>query len=355
MSWPNVNLKVLAEQAGVSRMTVSRALRGQPGVNAASRERIQQLAKKLGYRQDATVSRVMASLRHGKPLAGDVIAFIWPDAEREQTRRLPLLKQFRQGVKRRADELGYGIDEFWIPERGMGWRRLNRALTARGIRGVVLGPLLKVNHGRCALDWEKFATAVIGEALWKPRIDRVRHHHFLAMLIMLRELRRLGFKRPGFAVTRATDEKVKRLWSASFLAHRDRRHSDPGWAYLPERWNPEAFASWLDERQPDVLITSRIDRESAEAGVREAGLNAPVVLIALTAPDEGPAGIFHRHDEIGALAVNLVVDRLERNQLGVPAFASTALVEGQWVPGPLGTRLPHGKDPATNEKILGSI
>ena len=52
----------IAQMAGVSQPTVSRALRGSPSVSAATRARIEAIAKTLNY----TVDRAASNLRSGQ-------------------------------------------------------------------------------------------------------------------------------------------------------------------------------------------------------------------------------------------------------------------------------------------------
>ena len=49
-----VRLKDIAQYAGVSVMTVSKALRNEPDVSAATKVRIKQLAQQMGYVPDST-------------------------------------------------------------------------------------------------------------------------------------------------------------------------------------------------------------------------------------------------------------------------------------------------------------
>lgn len=58
-----VTLKQIALEAGVSVMTVSRALRNQPSSASATRQRIQQIAERLGYRPNPLVSALMSYRR----------------------------------------------------------------------------------------------------------------------------------------------------------------------------------------------------------------------------------------------------------------------------------------------------
>ena len=52
-----VKLADIAEQLGVSTVTVSKALSGQKGVSEAMREKIKQLADELGYKQPSAAKK----------------------------------------------------------------------------------------------------------------------------------------------------------------------------------------------------------------------------------------------------------------------------------------------------------
>src|SRR4051794_27638898 len=57
------SLRVVAEMAGVSAMTVSKALRNLPKIAPRTRARILRLAAKLGYRPDPEITRLMQHMR----------------------------------------------------------------------------------------------------------------------------------------------------------------------------------------------------------------------------------------------------------------------------------------------------
>ena len=58
-----VSLRAISEKTGVTRMAVSLALRGKPGVSAATREKVAAAARELGYAPDPEVSKLMAHIR----------------------------------------------------------------------------------------------------------------------------------------------------------------------------------------------------------------------------------------------------------------------------------------------------
>ena len=81
-------LRSLAAAAGVSATTVSLALRQSRQISAATRARIQKLARDRGYESNPLVSAVFSHLRLRKP-RGDhaVIAYLntwWPQSAWEE-------------------------------------------------------------------------------------------------------------------------------------------------------------------------------------------------------------------------------------------------------------------------------
>ena len=72
-----VTLQDIARRAGVSKMTVSLALRGHPHAAAATRDRLRRLAKEMGYRPNPLVVANMTLLRAGRRSAyAGTIAFV---------------------------------------------------------------------------------------------------------------------------------------------------------------------------------------------------------------------------------------------------------------------------------------
>jgi LacI family transcriptional regulator len=61
-----VSLLAIARRAGLSKTTVSRALRGSPLVRTKTRSRIKSVARLLGYTPTPLIGVVMASLRRAR-------------------------------------------------------------------------------------------------------------------------------------------------------------------------------------------------------------------------------------------------------------------------------------------------
>src|SRR5262245_25256178 len=75
---PPISLRHVAEAAGVSRMTASRALRPGSPVAPAVRERVLAAARDLGYSPDKMVSEVMTSFVKRQPVKyRETLAVLW--------------------------------------------------------------------------------------------------------------------------------------------------------------------------------------------------------------------------------------------------------------------------------------
>ena len=60
MPFPRITMKDVALKIGVHTTTVSLALRNSPQLPLATRERIQTVARKMGYRQDPMLTALVA-------------------------------------------------------------------------------------------------------------------------------------------------------------------------------------------------------------------------------------------------------------------------------------------------------
>ena len=106
-----VTLKEIAEAAGVSVMTVSRALRKQSNVSEETQTRIQHIATQLGYRPNPLVSALMSYRRSARPASShSTLAYITNFPAREEWKKSPLFHDFFKGAKDGADRHGYQLE-----------------------------------------------------------------------------------------------------------------------------------------------------------------------------------------------------------------------------------------------------
>src|ERR1044071_2170402 len=147
-----VTMKTIAAQAGVTQATVSMSLANNPRIPPQTRERIQAIARRLGYHPNPYVSTLMRIRRQGKPLKDKpalalVCAQRTPNGWRDHP--APTIRQMREGAFERATLRGYRAQEFWLHRDDMSNERFSEMLHARGIQGrCARGPS---NARRCAV------------------------------------------------------------------------------------------------------------------------------------------------------------------------------------------------------------
>jgi LacI family transcriptional regulator len=132
----------IARAAGVSRSTVSRALRNDPRLKRETCERVKKIAADLGYRPNPFVATLMADLqRKRQPTASSAFAFVTAYPSREGWRRQnPSFLDYFEGARERAASQGYVLETFWLREPGMTAERFSRMLYTRNIRGLLIPP-----------------------------------------------------------------------------------------------------------------------------------------------------------------------------------------------------------------------
>jgi LacI family transcriptional regulator len=329
-------LQTVAAAAGVSRMTVSLALRNHPSLPRTTRERLQAIARQLGYRPNPLISALMRQVRGRHPVSyTTTLAYLTTFATRDGWRRRPLQQRFLLGVTRRAEQLGYRVEQFWLREPGMTARRMNRILEARGIHGIIVAPLPR-SRGHLSLDWARFAAATIGYSLWRPSLHRAVNHQTHSIALAVRQLRRRGYRRLALALSAEVDARADHHWVAGFLAQRQHYGADRAWPLLVAReWTERQFARWFRAQQPDVVLSTDLhvlhwlqrlgQNISAETGF---------AYLEWTDEARGCAGIRQHAQRVGAAAVDLVVEQLEHNERGVPPHPKVVLIEGEWIDGP---------------------
>jgi len=326
---PRPTLNDIARELGVSKMTVSRALRGERHVGTELRGKIAAMAEKLGYRPDPEIAKLMTHMRRVRQTAAPrTLAFIWAEREAEEIARSSWSQQLILGAHRQAQRLGFQLEEFHLAARGMTGRRLSSILEARGIPGFILSPLISRSRGHVSMTWEKFSSVVIGLGYARPQLHRVHHHHFLGMMTALRMLKKQGRKRIGFYCGSTINERMFRAWSASFLAHHPL--VKPG-GLLALRKTPSRadFLAWVRKEKPEVVIDGG---HVVMEWLKTLPESKRPMLVTLAWHSDFPqvGGIDQQAGVLGAAAVDLLVTQYQQNERGIPEAPKIVMTEGVW-------------------------
>ncbi len=329
-------MQQIAEVVGCSRMAISLALRNSPKISAATTARIRKVADEMGYRPNPMVSALMTQLRHGRTVKRPTtIAYVTAYPTEDGWRVPGLFTEFHTGVKKRAETLGYTLEEYWLRRPGLSEKRFCDVLYARNVLGLVIAPLPS-GGGTLALDWPRFATAAIGYSVTSPSIHRASNDQYSTIRLAVAELTRLGYRRIGLAMTRDGDERVKNNWSAGMLVEQSLIPMEQRVPLLlADGPFEEAFAAWFSHYRPDVVLTQawQCGRVLKDLGVRVPE-DVGVANLGVTAEEAQWAGVNQNAELVGAAALDLVDAQLRRNECGIPVHQKTLLIPGHWVAGP---------------------
>jgi DNA-binding LacI/PurR family transcriptional regulator len=335
-----VTLRELAERLGCTRSTVSYALRNHPHVAPATRERVQKLAKEMGWIPNAELTRHMALVRtttidRHRPNLAIIINKPPGHMVEEDTPRMHL-----EGARDRAAQLGYHADVFNLAEEMLSPPRLRNILRARGIKGLVyiatLGTTLPLEHLQIG---RSFASAVVG-----VRYPEIPYHVALNDLpstgqTSIANLARRGHRRPGAVLPRALDRML--AWGFSGGIYTGQLDLPPEQRvptllvgdheiYLPERCFPEIRA-WIERERPDALITTDSRFLSRFlAGATPGQLTPPVWSLDLHPGQPVRGGVDQLQHDVGEAGVDLCIGQLHRGEIGVPPVQHTLQLEGVW-------------------------
>lgn len=330
-------MKHVAEAAGVSVMTVSLALRRAPSIPPETRERVQAVAERLGYRRNPLVSALMAGLRgrHPRGREAHVIGYVESYPASATPQQTGSLRRFREGAAECAARHGYRLQLFRLGEGGLNEARLEQVLSARGIRGVVFGPFPKTGSS-LVQGWENHALATMGFSLARPPLHRAVNHHIHSIRLAIAELLALGYRRIGLVMSRHEDERAERNWLSSvLLAQHEHAGTDRSFPlFFQERIEGGPLRAWLRRERPEVVVSTEegVPAMIERAGGRAAG-RVDFAHMHLTPEKAGSSGIDQNNERVGAAAVDLVIEQLHGNSFGFPENPKTVLIEGKWVAG----------------------
>lgn len=333
-----ITMKSIAAQAGVTQATVSMSLANNPRIPAATRERIQAIAKKLGYQPNPYVSTLMRLRRQGKPLKDKpalALVSAMRTADGWKNHESLTIRQMREGALERATMRGYHAQEFWLHRDGMSNERFSEMLHARGIQGLLISPLADGDTPP-ALHWDYFAAVSISVPLPALTITTVCNDHYFSSLLAMRECFRRGYRRPGLALRNVHRLRFQGRWQAGYRVAVEMMPEltlvEP---LFVDDWNATAVPQvtrWLKREKPDVVIN--LGGAPLHAMLTRAGWRMPedIGFAWLACPRLGDtlSGVWQNGKLTGAMAVDALISMVERNERGMPEQATTVMLEGQW-------------------------
>ena len=209
-----VRLIDISKRAGVSVMTISKALRDQPDVSAKTRERIKALAKEMGYVPDPNAQ----SLRTG---ATKLFGLVIP------TTTNPVFARMMFAIEERARELGYDLllchtqNKIEIEEACV------RRLLSRRVDGIFIAPVYRMaTEARIYKELLASKTPVVllgSPAAFCSQFASVQPEEVAASYAATKHLLELGHKRIAYFTG-----PLPAIWAQERYEGFRRAHSEAG-------------------------------------------------------------------------------------------------------------------------------
>ena len=331
-------MREIARRAGVSHTTVSLALRNNPEIPAATRERIQNLADSMGYRSNMLVSALMTQVRLRQPrTTAEVIGFLTAGPASDDWKNHSASVGAYEGASIRARQLGMRLETFWLGPDGEKARETCRLLNVRAIWGNFIAPFPVPVYDH-ELDWDKLTCIAFGYAYPQHRLHRVIHHHFRDSFTAFDNLHRLGYSRIGLMLDHYENSRVHYSWLGGYLAAQTIFRGDALQPLLAADDDIARVREWLQQVRPDAVIgfgpkeivTLNRAGYSVPGDIAFAALDVQQARLASL---KQVSGIDQNHAAIGATAIDTLAAQLYHNERGMPRAPVLAMIEGFWVDG----------------------
>jgi DNA-binding LacI/PurR family transcriptional regulator len=340
-----ITLRDIARKAGVHPSTVSRAMRNDPHISKKVRKNIQDVAEKMEYRPNPFVSAFTAQVRsyRGAPHG---ITIVMLDYEGEYLTNNSWHQLYLQGIKSRAEQLGYKTEIISFSKLNYSITRLNKILHVRGIRGMIILPVPK-RANLSGLNCEHLALATISYSVKHLSINKTSLDYYQCMMLVLGNLTKKGYKRIGFSIAKSDLNRFGERLFSGFLGwqqtlptnkrlpgHINNKIGEQNETEEDRTSGRKDYENWLTKYNPEVIIASS---SRFHQWLLELGFNIPddigFVSVGNISETPGVSGVDQKHLEMGRTTTDLIIDQFHSNEYGPPNPEKTVMVEGGWIEG----------------------
>lgn len=339
-------IRDVATAAGVSKTTVGEALHDSPKVAPATRQRIRQIAREMGYRPDPGL-RCLAERRWPREALRHGLGVVFLNDLK--SKRLGGYVRIWKGIQSAATDLGYvasSIDLFEIESE----RRLTEILLARGTAGLIFGPFSQ-SHWGDKFDWGQFPAIGCSFGSFVPPLNLISFDVTRIVRQVWETCLARGYRRIGFVFLKPlallTDQEFSRRACHYYLNRAQEPHAEgiPPLEIKGTNADTEDLLPWLERYQPDVVVGAN---NSVYWILRNGGFRIPtdVAFCSMNTwtgePEVTGFNILREH--IGSAAMIQLDAMIRANRRGLPDHQMIQLLEPEWIEGQsLPTLRPNGR------------
>ncbi len=328
-----ITMREIAQKLGMHHTTVSLALRNSSLLREETKKKICDAALRLGYRPDPMLS-ALNTYRQSKHAAVFQAVIGWIDnwkGEQGKLLKVPTYSAYYEGARARAEELGYMVETFRMHEKGMTPQRMQQIFRARNVGGVLVAPQERPGN-YLGLDFSETCALAFGFSSQPWQLNLITARHEQIMDLIIENIYRLGYRRPGYCVLPESDSGSNFTWISRwnyFLS------TYKGMVVLPrvDALDRASLAQWIKDNKPDVVVGFG-DLLSRIEGL---GYSVPgdigFVSIAATPGRSRATGVDQNDLLIGRTAVDVLVGMIHRNETGLPRVPIRTFVDCTWFEG----------------------
>lgn len=333
-------IKDIAELAGVSSSTVSRALSKSPLIPESTRVKIEQIATKLGYEMNPYVGAYMSHVRAGKQVDYHAtVLFIDFTSNPDDWDRSNVVYGMFLGAKRQAKALGYRLERLNIQPKTQDVTRLIKSLKNRNIAGILFSPSTRFFYDSGSVDpFLVFPCVTLGLKVRDRRMAFAMNDQYHSSQLAHLKLLELGYKRIGLVVVDFIESALDYRFTHGFESVRSLVGEvdliPPFMVSTGHRFTKK-FAEWFERHQPDVILSVELDvpfwlEDRLGKRIPE---DVAYAHFEAVKGDNQIAGICQNNEQLGESAMNLLYGAMARNEEGEGGYDSGVLVRSVWVDG----------------------
>jgi LacI family transcriptional regulator len=336
----------IADLAGVSKSTVSLALRNSSKIQKQTCQKIQAIAREMNYRPNPLVSAQMVHIRHNTHRkTAPAIGFlnIWDGRTAAEEFDSKQMRNYYHGAKERAASFGFTVDLLEFDRAKYSDRRVQIILHSRNIEGLILAPT-KLSTHELELNWSEYTLSAIGCFSGTNGIHRFFYDSFHCMQDVMDILGTRAYSRVGLVTNQRMEVQSGHLLSGGYLEYQSRVILEGFRVPLLQLSNTEAhytagqqlkISEWIKANRPDAIIGIGVNLSDL---LRSQGLRMPedIGYVALGwggSNLDDCAGYHLNEEKVGAAAVDSLIMRMYQNERGLPTSPITALMYGDFVEG----------------------
>ncbi len=325
----NVTIKDIAKRAGVHFSTVSLALRNDPRLAEATRQRIRLLADEMGYVPDATLKALCAYRESNRPHpVRSGLAYL-------SDKRLgdPFGSMVFRYAQKQAAQLGYNLQYFSLKEEGITLNRLRSIWWNSGLKGVLIGTF--ENPGTVLDDdWEQWICVAYGYSVESPNFNRAVQDLFTNMTKHLATLRQRGYRRIGLHLPSNLSQRTHGLLHGAYLFDQTKHKSARIPVLSKDLYTPEDVLDWIKKHKLDLVMADPVVYQL----LQQTRLSIPedVGFSLLSWKNYDPdnpkhcAGYDMKAETLAANSISFLVSQIHENNYGLSDTPKCLMVTGQF-------------------------